>query len=553
MYSDSSKDKQTLLSMGFPLDRVECTCRIPRLSVCGKTDTQTLGAIRDTLLTNDLQARIDHILEHEQELPPLTSFPVPSFATPNAPTSVALPPLNNIYYTPPHGPPPAQPARSSVSAAPTETSLTTSIAAPNVSVPPNRASHRFVTSQDPRSDLERFEAILAEEQTMRESLYEDRKEMGIKVYKMMKDFFNEELSKRRAEYGLSLVDVGEAAVVPPTNQSNNPFVRHADSEPTPPLPPRRNRDPPSMVSTLGMANATPSLSMPVPSISASSTMQQPPRSTCSHDPNIRNPCAVYYPNREFIPPSSELAKILSSITDHFDSSPLIQESRSALNVLRSEMEGKVSDLRFAQSSTSSSSIFAPGGTEKQRRAEEHSQKISHLYSTNQFEAASRLEKEYQDNEKQLIQDIKERELEQWKQQFWSPARDHLFTELEKVFAEYTILESLLKAEVGTAPGQGPRIKLDALDAVRALERIADLRDRVGYEGLDKLEDEVRQRDHDLKVQTALDAAERAGTWGTSEIVGPSCLWTTPHPLTYLCLAVGQEEGTSRRRSKTGTP
>lgn len=27
MYSDSSKDKQTLLSMGFPLDRVECTCR----------------------------------------------------------------------------------------------------------------------------------------------------------------------------------------------------------------------------------------------------------------------------------------------------------------------------------------------------------------------------------------------------------------------------------------------------------------------------------------------------------------------------------------------
>lgn len=29
MYSDSSKDRQTLLSMGFPLDRVECTCRLP--------------------------------------------------------------------------------------------------------------------------------------------------------------------------------------------------------------------------------------------------------------------------------------------------------------------------------------------------------------------------------------------------------------------------------------------------------------------------------------------------------------------------------------------
>jgi hypothetical protein len=123
-----------------------------------------------------------------------------------------------------------------------------------------------------------------------------------------------------------------------------------------------------------------------------------------------------------------------------------------------------------------------------------------------------------------------------------PARDHLFTELEKVFAEYAILEGLLKTEVGTAPGQVPRIKLDALEAVRALEQIADLRDRVGYEGLDDLEDEVRQRDHDLKVEAALDAAERAGTWGTSEIVSlsPQCSSPNSH-----FLAVGQEEGTPR--------
>jgi hypothetical protein len=143
-----------------------------------------------------------------------------------------------------------------------------------------------------------------------------------------------------------------------------------------------------------------------------------------------------------------------------------------------------------------------------------------------------LEKEYQDNEKQLILGSKEREFEQWKQQFWSPTRDHLFAELEKVFAEYTVLEDLLKAAVDTAPGQVSRIKLDVLDAVRALEQVVDLRDQVGYEGLDKLEDEIRQREHDLKVQAALDAAERAGTWGTSEIVSPGCLRAVPlHNLT----------------------
>src|SRR5258706_16101000 len=38
MYSDPIKDKETLLSMGFPLDRVECMCAIPRLSRCGDTD-----------------------------------------------------------------------------------------------------------------------------------------------------------------------------------------------------------------------------------------------------------------------------------------------------------------------------------------------------------------------------------------------------------------------------------------------------------------------------------------------------------------------------------
>ena len=377
---------------------------------------------------------------------------------------------------------------------------------------------------------------------MRESLYGDRKEMGIKVYKMMKDFFDGELSKRRVEFGLSLADVGESPVVPLINKGNNPFVPRMDSECTPPLPLRRNQDPLSTVSTLGAASATPTPQTLVPSNSAPPTTQSPPRSTWIRDPNIYDPCAVYYPNREFIPPSKELAIVLSSVTDHFESSPVIQESRSASNILRSRMEGEVSELRlrFAQFSTNSPSIFAPGGEEQQRRAEEHSQKISHLYSTSQFEAASRLENLYQYDEKQLIGEDKEREFEQWKQQFWSPARDHLFDELEKVFAEYAILEGLLKSDVGTAPGQVPRIKLDTLEAVRALEQVADLRDQVGYEGLDNLEDEVRQKDHDLKVDTALDAAERAGTRGTSEIVSRSC---SIHPLAHLFVAVGQEEGT----------
>lgn len=487
---------------------------------------RTLGAIRDTPLTGDLQARVDHILEHEQELPPLASFPVPPLSTSNTAASVPSPSLNNMYYAPPPGPPPARSTGSSVPAAPTDSSLAAPFPVPNVNAPPGQSGLRFVTSRDPRSDLERFEAILAEEQAMRESLYEDRKEIGVKVYKMMKDFFGEELSKRRIEYGLSLEDVGETRVVPPTNQSRNPFVGVLVSEQTPQLPPRRKPAPPGTVSTVGVASATPTPPMPVPNISTSSTTQPLPKSTCTRDTNIRDPCAVYYPNREFIPPSTELANILSSVTDHFESSPVIQESRSALNALRSEMESKVSDFRFAQSSTSSSSIFAPGGTEQQRRAEEHSQKISHLYLTNQLEAASRLEKEYQDYEKQLIRENKECEFEQWKRQFWSPARDHLSAELEKVFAEYAVLEGLLKTEVGTATVQVTRVKLDALEAVRALEQVADLRDRVGYEGLDNLEDEIRQREHDLKVQAALDAAERAGAWGTSEFVsrtvrGPS--------------------------------
>ena len=480
----------------------------------------------DTPLDIGLQPRIDHILEHEKEPLPFAGLPVPPRPALNAPIPVHLPPLGNMHFPAPPGPPPAQ-LWSSVSAAPT---LAASFAGPNINALPDHAKLPVVTSQDPRSDLERFEAILAEEQTMRESLYDDRKEIGVKVYKMMKDFFDEELSKRRVEYGLSLTDVGENPAVPPTNKINNPFVPREDSEHIPPLPPRRNPVPSGAVSTLSAASAASAVQTPLIPPATPST-QSLPKSTCyTHDPTIHDPCAVYYPNREFIPPSKELTKVLSSVTDHFESSPVIQESRSALNVLRSGMEGKGSELRFAQSSTDSSSILALSGEEQQRRAEEHSQKISHLYSTSQFEAASRLEKEYQDYGKQLIRENKRHEFEQWKQQFWSPARDHLFTELEKVFSEYAILEGLLKTKVGTAPGQVPRIKLDALEAVRALEQMADLRDRVGYEGLDNLEDEVRQRDHDLNVEAALDAAESAGTWGTSEIVSHSC---SVHPLAHI--------------------
>ena len=490
----------------------------------------------DTPLTSGLQARVDHILEHEQQLPPVASFPVPSFSASNTPTPPRLPPSNNTYYTAPPGPPPTQ-MWSSVSTAPT---LAASFAAlnvdTNVDTPPSHAKLPFVSSQDPRSALEKFEAILAEEQTMRESLYEDRKEMGIKVYKMMKDFFDEELSKRRVEYGLSLMDVGETPVVPPTNKSNGPFVPRVEPERPPPLPLRQNPDPSGAKFMLGAANAAQTPRIP----STSSNPQSPPNLTWTRDSNIYDPCAVYYPNRVFIPPSKELANVLSSVTGQFESSRVIQESRSALPILRSGMEGKLSELRSAQSSSDSSSISAPGLDEQQRRAEEHSQKISHLNSTSQFEAASRLEKEYQDYEKQLTRENKEREFERWKQQYWGPARDHLFAELEKVFAEYAILEGLLKTEVGTAPGQVPRIKLDALEAVRALEQIADLRDRVGYEGLDDLEDEVRQRDNALKVEATLDAAERGGTWGTSEIVSHRC---SVHPSAQNFPAVGQEEGT----------
>ena len=481
----------------------------------------------DTPLTSGVQARVDHILEHEQELPPIASFPVPSSSALNTPKPAHSTPLNNMSYAAPPGPPPTQ-MWSSVSTAPT---LAAPFAGLNINTPPNHANVPTMSSQDPRSDLQRFEAILAEEQTMRESLYEDRKEIGIKVYKMMKDFFDEELSKRRVEYSLSPSDVGETPVVPPASRANNPFVPRVEPERPPSLPPRQRPDSSGTVSTLGAASA---LLTPLVAISLHNT-SSPPQLPRTHDP-----CAVYYPNREFIPPSKELTKVLSLVTGRFESSPVIQESRSALNVLRSGMEGKISELRYAQSSSNSSSTFAPGGQEQQKRAEEHSQKISQLYSTGQFEAASRLEKEYQDNEKQLIQENKQREFEQWKQQFWSPARDHLFAELEKVFAEYAILEGLLKTEIGTAPGQVPRIKLDALEAVRALEQIADLRDRVGYEGLDNLEDEVRQRDHDLRVETALDAAEKAGTWGLSEIVSRR---RTVHPSALKFLAVGQDEGT----------
>jgi hypothetical protein len=286
----------------------------------------------DTPLTSGLQARIDHILEHETELPPLPSFPVPS------------PSASNTQYRAPPGPPPAQ-VWSSLTTAPT---LAASFAGPNVSPLQHHGKIPVVTSQDPKSDLERFEAILAEEQTMRESLYEDRKEIGIKVYKMMKDFFDEELSKRRVEYGLSLADVGENPVVPPSHKSNNPFVTRGDSDSAPPLPPRQNPDPQGAVSTLSAASAAQTPLIP----SVSPSTQPTPNSTSTHDPNIYNPCLIYYPSREFIPPSKELTNVLSSVTDHFETSPVIQESRSTLNVLRSRMEGKVSELRFAQSSTS---------------------------------------------------------------------------------------------------------------------------------------------------------------------------------------------------------
>jgi hypothetical protein len=473
--------------------------------------------MRDIPHTSTLQDCVDHILEHGEELPPLASSPARSSSASDTPTSVISPASNDMYYIPPSGPPPAHSMRSSVFAAPTESSPAAPFTAQNVNSPSNHANTTFATSRDPRSDLERFEAILAEEQTMRESLYDDIKDIGIKVYKMMREFFDEELSKRRVEYGLSLADVGEIPVLPPTNQSNNPFVTLVDSERVPPLPPRRHPDPPS---TLGSASTTLTLPMTVPNVSTPPTTQPPSNSAVAQDPIISgvDPGAVNYPNQKFIPPSTELANILSSVTDHFESSPVIQEARSAINTLHSEMEGKVSGLRFGQSSTGKSSIFAPGGSEQQRRAEEHSQKISHLYSTNQYEAATRLEKEYQDHEKQLILENKERELYQWKRQFWSPARDHLFAELEKAFAEYAILEGLLKTEAGTAPGQVPRIRLDVLETVRALEQVADLRDRVGYEGLDNLENEIRQKEYELKVQAALDGAERAGSWGTSEFV-----------------------------------
>ncbi|PVF96047.1 hypothetical protein CPB86DRAFT_728623 [Serendipita vermifera] len=459
-------DRETLISMGFSPDRVD-------------------WAIRDTPANSDMQTRLDHIIDHDNQpvpppnlvpaaVSPSVSSPTGSFSSIFAPPS--QPPPTRTYSTqqqPVYAPPPTLPPRTPRTEDLAQTvqtlSLTTPLSPPNTNATVQKPEIENQAVQRYSEFLESHRNTLS-----RGNLDNDSAKA---FYTSLLTFLDTEKEVWRAQLDLP-VETAPPVVV------NTVSRETVTVQPTQPVP---TTVPPiaPVAEEINGANTT-----------TTTTPEQPATKSSVYDP-----IAVYDPNRTLLPVSPPLGEVVGKvITAYYEDEP-VEAAIKRARLIRPRMTEQISDKRW------SATIGAPQDDESrqafQRRSEAHYSHQNELYNKGDWEGAQQLDEEYQRNETVIRQQENRKRYEKHCETFLNPAREQInaaFVEIHPIYAE---LQRFLEEE---------NWELDVVRAVRALEEASDIME-AGMKELETLEDDRGQREFELQREIITDDKSRSDPYG----------------------------------------
>ncbi|KAG8968974.1 hypothetical protein FRC03_005240 [Tulasnella sp. 419] len=426
----ATSDRDVLLSMGFPPERVD-------------------WAIQETASAPDLQRRIEHIIEHEDMIPPKAA----DASTNSSAETAKISPLGNrqrkqesnkadsLYH-----------ADSNISSS----NITLNGVARNL-------EERYMSS------LERFASFLQYEQDLMHGALLDDKETSLKALEALETFFKDEIERRRIEYQLPSVSNQLSSVTPSTDA-------------------RQSTNGGSTIS-----RGTRDYHVPV-----ASSSQAPPDQDSARD-DRQSTISVTRPS---IPASSDIKGILSNIYSHTAANPIVQQASNAAEALRPQLAEWVQSLRIEYDAKQLPESQV-ADVQEQRRREAHSAHLSALYQAGQMSTAAEVTKKFEASENAKKLAWKRTELENWKKGVSEVGREGTMATLQKLQVELKRIADVLEEDEEDN---------DVVNATRALLQVSDLMENEAVVTLESLEDDLSQREHDFQCQSISLSSSNIDAW-----------------------------------------
>ncbi|KAG8798419.1 hypothetical protein FRC17_007470, partial [Serendipita sp. 399] len=398
-----AEDRETLIAMGFTPDRVD-------------------WAIESTP-DADLQTRLDHIFEHQQETVPVQVTTVPISITPVVST------ITTRLYSPPSYPPSQTriPSTPPAQVTPDIQGITESIG--NISFKGSASTTSRATDAANSMETEavqRYKSfLLGHSNTLRNLA--DNQEAAKLFYEQLTLFFEEEATSWRTLLHIPIETVSVSHVAEPKEavpvSIPEPIQSSLEADVTP---------------TTALSNAG-----------------QSAETTKEYD------CiGVYDPSRPRIPILETVIDYLASVITGYAEDDFVEKARNRAWDIHPRMSEDVSTLRWKATAEANTTVFDDAF---QRRSAAHYQRLNELPLMD-WEMRNRLQQEYDEQEKLIRQRINRENYGKYCAAFLDPARETIhraFTDIHPIYAE---IKGYLEADIP---------ELDVVRAVRALEQVSD--------------------------------------------------------------------------------
>ncbi|KAG8836347.1 hypothetical protein FRC17_005633 [Serendipita sp. 399] len=456
-----AEDRVTLIAMGFAPDRVD-------------------WAIRATPADADLQTRLDHIFEHEQETIPIQPTPAtPAIPVTTSITSPAAPTITTPLYSPPNHPPPSQTLMPSnpppIQAASTLQGISESMGRMSFAEPSPIPSEATGTAGPMETEaIQRYKSFLSAHSDHLRNL-SNNQDAAKTFYDSLTRFLEEEATKWRTDLRIP-VETAETVPVPTSHVAvERDPVPVGTPEPTQPSP---------------EADAT----LPAEAVAPSNELQ-------SSESRKEYDCiGVYDPSRSRIAILDSAVDFLADVITGYGEDDFVENARKRAWDIRPRMSEEVSNLRWKVTVETSQTVSDDGF---QRRSEAHYQRLNELQPMEDWEIRNRLQQEYEEQERLIRQRTNREDHQKYCQTFLDPAREMIhraFTDIHPIYAE---IKGYLEAEIPD---------LDVVRAVRALEQVSDAME-LGMKELETLEDDRIEREWILQRELITDDQTRTDPYG----------------------------------------
>ena len=436
-----------------------------------KMSNGSLGALRDTPAGADLQIRMDHILEHEaQTVPaPQTVQVTQKYGPPSHP-----PPQHVQLQAPPLPPRSQSPAPLIHSMDSMSINQKTKLQVPPLSpsfpfpeLPTQSMGSMSIShASSPESDaVQRYAAFLIEH---KEHLKEARTDLisATALHTVITKFLKEEGERWRNEFGLPTPAPEGSSSTPQRShnisQSNQEDVQTAEQS--------------------------------VPVITVDNAREQGEQKPTS---DVYDPIAVYDPTRTLLPPLESIQEI-RVVTGYEEDEPVENAKKRALEI-HSRMSEEVSNLRWSSGILNAS----PYDDAFNRRAEEHSTKLTGLHLRGDWDAANRLEQEYSQREHSIRQQKDRTDFQIYCREYLDPMTEKVHKAFAEVHPIYAEIKRYLEED---------NWELDVVRAIAALEQVSETME-LGMQTLAELEDERLRRELDLQRHIITDDTNRSDPFG----------------------------------------